>query len=224
MRTLKITSFLVVLFIYNNLNAGCTAPSLFTNNSIGYYNGSTLPHQAVSVTESAFFSIYLQASNCSATLTKTRVFYNNILVDSFMNSVRTLSLTIPQKPGRYSISSIVYCTQTGIYNRNYIWSFDLYQKPIEIVNTIATGVHQIPKLNPDLLLYPNPATNNITLLNETEEIKKATIYNSSGQMVQSIDALSTKIEIPLENYPSGIYFINVATLSDKILIKKFIVQ
>ncbi len=74
--------------------------------------------------------------------------------------------------------------------------------------------------NNHLTLYPNPATNTITLEAETE-LKEIEIIDISGKSVLQKQALSTnKITLNIERLPSGIYLVKAKT-TQGILMKKF---
>ncbi|MBA3683214.1 MAG: T9SS type A sorting domain-containing protein [Bacteroidetes bacterium] len=219
MKVIKTGCFLILSLMANKINAGCNEPGCGTSNGIKFYG---ISHGSASVrqNEKDSFDVFTISSTCTMyNATGVRVYYNNILVDSFKKR-----FTLLQKPGHYKV--------TAKFNFSTIpclWEFDILPKPTEIIN-IATGIKlsTITEINnetidPEILLFPNPATNNITVLNEYEEIKKVLIYNLSGELINSLQLNETKINIPLENFPSGIYFMHVATLSEKIIVKRFVV-
>lgn len=59
----------------------------------------------------------------------------------------------------------------------------------------------------DLVLYPNPAENVLYLESKNEITGSIILYNSLGESVKSITASGTKIAIPVENLPSGLYIL-----------------
>lgn len=74
-------------------------------------------------------------------------------------------------------------------------------------------------------VYPNPASEvlNILLFSADSEGRILTIENSTGQIIYSENISNSKMEISLEGYPSGIYFIRMDT-SRGMMSKKFIRQ
>lgn len=82
-------------------------------------------------------------------------------------------------------------------------------------------MHAIEEPNPgqNLVFYPNPATDNLTI----EVLQKSTIdiLNMEGQIVKTIKEASSKVTVDLKALSSGVYMVKIR--SDKgIVIKKFI--
>jgi len=119
--------------------------------------------------------------------------------------IRTLSI-----PGKYSISG---------WNSNF--------NPIGVGFTLildAVGINEISKIgDKSVSFFPNPATNELNIISKNSQIKNIRIYTATGQEIESLNLMSSELKIPLNNYPPGIYFIHVATLNDKVLIKKITV-
>lgn len=85
-------------------------------------------------------------------------------------------------------------------------------------NTL-TGITKIEK-SFDFNLYPNPATDQLTIQSE-ETIDQIEIFNISGQILRSFNSQSKVINI--QNLGSGIYFIRLRS-DDSFTMKKFIKQ
>jgi hypothetical protein len=66
------------------------------------------------------------------------------------------------------------------------------------------GINEIVQIN--ISIYPNPATSQITL-QTTEVIKQISIFNLSGQVVQT----ENKNTFSVQNLPAGIYVLRVQT-------------
>lgn len=80
--------------------------------------------------------------------------------------------------------------------------------------TLGTG--EIKK--PEVLVWPNPAQNNITI--ETEhKIEQITIWNSLGQKVKATDDAE---KIDISTLDTGIYLVVITGNSNKVLVSKFI--
>jgi len=80
----------------------------------------------------------------------------------------------------------------------------------------------------DLLkVYPNPAKEFVTIdLNQvTEKANLITLFNIQGQLVSSVNISNSEniLQLPLQNFSEGIYFIQVHT-SQSILTKKIIIK
>jgi hypothetical protein len=73
----------------------------------------------------------------------------------------------------------------------------------------------------DIILYPNPATDNLTI----ESPQKATIeiFNIQGQLLKSTVAGNNKTMIGISAFQSGMYLVKVKT-DHGVAVKKFIKQ
>jgi beta-mannanase/uncharacterized protein YjdB len=71
------------------------------------------------------------------------------------------------------------------------------------------------------LLYPNPATNYITLQLENFEIKNTIIIvNTLGQKVLTQNVVGPDINLNIENLPNGVYYLYVNSFQTKFIVKK----
>jgi hypothetical protein len=62
----------------------------------------------------------------------------------------------------------------------------------------------------DILLYPNPCTNDINIVFDGEpDVKTIAVYNNIGRMVSIYKVSGTSANINLENVQSGIYFVRL---------------
>jgi hypothetical protein len=113
-----------------------------------------------------------------------------------------------QRPGVYKVTC-----QSMIYSESF--TFTLVENPVGIMTFAPSSV--------DLKLFPNPVQEQLNLICEPDGIKNISVFNELGQLIEyiEIDALNT--EINMEAYPSGIYFIQVATLSNQIVRRKITV-
>jgi len=86
--------------------------------------------------------------------------------------------------------------------------------------TIADGVITFQERNP-IKLYPNPATDKITI--ESNYVNnKIEIYNNLGQNVYSCYSTDLTSEINVSEYPTGIYFVKLSNQNGKVTSTKFI--
>lgn len=64
--------------------------------------------------------------------------------------------------------------------------------------------------NPDIIIYPNPATDYVTLIfPQPDTISEVTIYNSLGQKVAYFLAQGTSTTIDIGMYASGVYSVEI---------------
>jgi len=76
--------------------------------------------------------------------------------------------------------------------------------------------------NKDILLYPNPASNSVTIeSNKNGPIILIEIYNSNGQLIKVKEENSKNVNLDLSEFQSGIYYIGLNTESQK-SIKKLV--
>ena len=77
----------------------------------------------------------------------------------------------------------------------------------------------------ELLIYPNPASKQLTVSNipKTEDCK-IVIYNSNMHMVKSIHSNGdTSIQIDISNLPTGVYFCKILSQDYTLMVKKIVV-
>jgi hypothetical protein len=61
-----------------------------------------------------------------------------------------------------------------------------------------------------LVVYPNPATDRLTIESE-EVIRQCEIYDLTGQLVETLENASERMEISVEALPAGIYVVRLVT-------------
>ncbi|MGC9343562.1 MAG: T9SS type A sorting domain-containing protein [Bacteroidales bacterium] len=78
--------------------------------------------------------------------------------------------------------------------------------------------------NTSISLYPNPATDRITIKSQSSPVHKISIWNMEGKLVYSkkSDSGHRSIEIDID-FPAGLYFIEMG-LDDKVVYNKFVVR
>jgi len=98
---------------------------------------------------------------------------------------------------------------------------------IWIVKTDQNGIIGIDENNffkSDVILYPNPTKNNITLKFNSPITAKISIFNIAGQLVLIDETNNTNIyKTSVTSFPSGIYFIKIKT-KNNIITKKLVVS
>ena len=120
----------------------------------------------------------------------------------------------------------VSANTTGYTRTGYIYINDA-NCSINNVNSLFitqasnVGIDEINSDNNAINIYPNPATDNITI----ESSHKATIeiYNLQGQSIKSLAINEGKTNIDVSEIPKGIYFIK-SYFEAEIIIRKIIIQ
>lgn len=86
---------------------------------------------------------------------------------------------------------------------------------------VTLGIHDNVSIVNNLFLFPNPTSNNITIIlptqTSTNELK---LYNLLGELILSKQTLNqTSLNIDISSFTKGIYFITFGELKTKILIE-----
>lgn len=113
------------------------------------------------------------------------------------------------RPGTYEVTGNVIGLQETI-------AFTLIMDPV--------GIKEIPKPDDRISVFPNPATTALHIVSKTEGLCSVSIRDIIGKEIQHVDLPQRDLIIPLEQYPPGTYFIQAATLSNRIVVKKFIIS
>lgn len=72
---------------------------------------------------------------------------------------------------------------------------------------LTTGISEYSKrINPSLKIFPNPASNKLTIYCTESKSTKVSIYNIIGQAIETIE-VNVKTQIDISHLPNGIYFI-----------------
>lgn len=76
----------------------------------------------------------------------------------------------------------------------------------------------------DVIIYPNPFSNTITIdvSHQTEKIEKIQMYSTIGVLVQEITVNSDTVNMDTSNLASGIYLIKVTAISGKNSLQKIV--
>jgi hypothetical protein len=77
-----------------------------------------------------------------------------------------------------------------------------------VFNTL--GIQQATETNSDLLIYPNPATNYISI-RSLRTMHSITVYNFLGELIYQEKINSMQYQIDLSNFRKGIYFLQTQT-------------
>ncbi len=214
MKKLKIYVLALFFFSFLKINAGCQPKIYVYKNSCGSlihtlygdYPNSTIPTRELYPIDSIIFRGF---DGCNGGEIKS-IFFNDTLIASsisYFSCVKFLA-----KPGKYIIFS---STVNG----------PLMQATLILTNALLhVGVAEKINANQFISLFPNPSKESITINSFEDNLKTVAIYNVNSELIEFIETDSKRITIPLSQYPHGIYIVKVATLSNKIAIKKLIVQ
>jgi hypothetical protein len=188
-------------------------PYLFDNNFVYFITGesrekiikwnSTTLEEEVIYTNSDFF------------IEQLIILSNNEIIFSDYNHEKIKMLTI-------STGNV-----ETLYNNYFPFSsYNEYLKKAIFVKgdfivemTIADGIISFTDVNP-IKLYPNPATDKITLVTEDQNINTIEIFNNLGQKVLTPNILDNSIDI--SSLTKGIYFMRLSFQNGELISKKFV--
>jgi uncharacterized delta-60 repeat protein len=90
------------------------------------------------------------------------------------------------------------------------------------LSDLNVGINTAPSIPCSISLYPNPASNKITIETSfVEQNNSLTIVNIEGQQLITRQITESKTQIDISNLPSGIYFVKLA--NDKVVeVGKFV--
>ncbi|MCW3083274.1 MAG: C-terminal target protein [Bacteroidetes bacterium] len=126
--------------------------------------------------------------------------------------VHTIPTTINSAAG---FTGLVYLSNGGDTTAACMFSYPM---------TCTVGIHELYAAN-RINVYPNPATDNITVDIEKLNNKEAVIaiYDMTGNMIRSYTTASNQLTINRDGLKSGMYFISV-TADNKRYTNKLIIQ
>lgn len=88
---------------------------------------------------------------------------------------------------------------------------------------IATSIEDIDNPFSQLLIYPNPAQNQLTISNLPVSFKGSVyVYNSTGQLIHSEQKNGLQVILQTGQLSSGVYFIQLKSENGQMTTKKFI--
>ncbi len=90
-----------------------------------------------------------------------------------------------------------------------------------VVPTTPTSVTETTE-QPRFAIYPNPATTSVRV--EGAGMKEVVLRNSIGQQMRKISVSGRSVEVPVSQYPSGLYIVTIITTDNKTIHQKLLVQ
>ncbi len=122
-------------------------------------------------------------------------------------------------------SSIVYreagATVTGTPSANNSCSVVSFPTSPSCGPTGITEKNSFVEL---ISFFPNPAKNNLTVVNDNTTALHATVINALGQKVRSFTIESGKKNIDVSDMPEGLYYLSLSENNKVIAIKKLIIS
>ena len=104
-----------------------------------------------------------------------------------------------------------------------IYTADIDHIRVTVYYSNPVGTKEIMSQSSDVSVYPNPATSEIFIKNNTETIQSITIFDAQGKQVMKQEIKNNETKLNIGNLESGIYFIETKTekgVERKKLVKK----
>lgn len=128
---------------------------------------------------------------------------------------KTFTVTVPAE---YVIDSTEVVAFVGDSYHN------VYNATSQKAANFATSVSAVTSQAPSLIIYPNPARESVTIeLGQEGVDSEIQIYNVQGQVVKQVNASSSRLNVEVNDLPSGIYIVQLVQ-GDRKEIKRFIRQ
>jgi hypothetical protein len=79
-----------------------------------------------------------------------------------------------------------------------------------IATKVPTGVVNVSKVDDDIVLYPNPAKDDLNVIfDPNSDVKNIAVYNLIGKIVSIYKVNGNNAKLNVSNVPSGIYFVRL---------------
>jgi hypothetical protein len=89
------------------------------------------------------------------------------------------------------------------------------------ISIIGVGIQQVEKFG--LSIFPNPASDMVTISHNHASVVDLKVYNSIGTLVYSRNKIGNKHQIDVKSFAKGVYLLSFESESEK-LVKKLIVK
>lgn len=118
----------------------------------------------------------------------------------------------------YSVGQLLTVTSTGT-NGSVAPGM---QQPYEIL--VVTGIDDPAASSIDLIVYPNPTTDFLTLETDTTGFSSINyhLYNFDGKLLENKTNIGRQTKISMKERPAGVYFMKVGVLNKEMKTFKII--
>jgi len=207
---LKILSIcLICIFNVVKIKAGCALGTSLENITLGWKHKFNTPfggfEHPLYFNSNDVLVLRPLGQGCSAVFLDFVSFNDTIIVR------QTKEFKFFAKAGKYSAR-----TSTGVVP--YV------EVTFTITNSFGVGITESENLINSINVFPNPCKGQLNIFTEKEIITTAQIYSLNSELITNTEINNNSASIPIDNIPQGIYILKIATLSNKVLIKKLIVR
>jgi len=219
----KLILLFCALLSIEKISAGCAMGSIYTSNGLcSFYDIYHLP-TVLQIKSDTTFQLTIRGNfSCLYKIRNVTITYNGDTVFKQLAEVFGLSVKISEKPGVYRISCY-HSYRPG----NWVTTFTLVPPPLKLeiqsnemmADSASTGIAELSPIE-ILQVYPIPAHKILKIVSETEEIHQISVTDLQGKVITFIEPNSHHVKLPLDNIPSGWYLLKVATLSNKVTVRR----
>ncbi|WP_159517585.1 M3 family metallopeptidase [Sunxiuqinia indica] len=159
----------------------------------------------------------LENSPYRRTITATAGIGGTIFPNGTIRAQEGQSVKIKLKPDEGNTIASIVVDGDSIAIRDSLYLHTKYDRNIAVTfRQVQTGIGD--KTIPEVLLYPNPATDWVTLKTPDGNAERYTLYNSFGQVLVSRPIVSKETKIDVSGYPNGIYVVEVEERKIKLIV------
>lgn len=87
----------------------------------------------------------------------------------------------------------------------------------ELSFTGGVGIDDLASSKKDVLVYPNPAVNELTIVSQNENGEKVIVFDEAGRMLTSILLVNKTAKVDLHSYQNGNYFYRITDKDEAII-------
>jgi hypothetical protein len=203
------------------LNPSSATGTIGVNVSSGVYSQGTTGVE-ISTSQPMVNATWLFQNNISSGLNTNMNLYwqasaevnGFVHTDDYISHYESLWDDIGDSMTAMTSGSLYFTTRANITSMSPFAVFD--QK------SVTTGVDELAQASGDIIIYPNPANQNLYIKNTfgTTNLINAEVYNTLGQMISSYQFKDDVFTIPVDRLTPGTYLIKFFN-GDMEMVKKF---
>lgn len=172
----------------------------------------------------AFSEVVTFNAICDAPLDYIDSIFFNIEAGTFPNQLclggSTNGGLFPfQVDASYDTTSTSYTAADGNFPLGDLNWFPKLKELFDAGDSVTiTGIEYISVISSELVkVYPNPVSDILTIITDSEEVLKFEMYNLLGAKLQSISFNSGKIDVNMNGFENGSYFYRISDSKNRLI-------